>query len=122
MKPFDIELAKQGKPVCLRNGRKVRIICFDVKNNDYPIIALFEDGIHESAAYFNEKGETCTYPSDYDLMMASEKKEGWVNVCNADTIFYFVEGIIYDTKEEAIEHINPDDEIYVTTVKIEWEE
>ena len=122
MKSFDIELAKQGKPVCLRNGKKARIICFDVKNSDYPIIALVEDGIHEAAMYFNEKGETCVHPSGYNLMMASEKKEGWVNVCNADTEFYFIEGIVYDTKEEAIKHINPDNEIYVTTVKIEWEE
>lgn len=29
MKPFDIELAKQGKPVCTRDGRPVKILCYD---------------------------------------------------------------------------------------------
>ena len=40
-KPFDLEQAKAGKPVCTRDGRKARIICFDTKTlGDYPIIAL----------------------------------------------------------------------------------
>ena len=26
MKPFDLELAKQGYPVCTRDGREVRIV------------------------------------------------------------------------------------------------
>lgn len=29
LKEFDIEAAKAGKPVCTRDGRKARIICFD---------------------------------------------------------------------------------------------
>ena len=36
MKEFDIELAKQGHPVCTRDGRKVRVLCYD---------ALTEDGM-----------------------------------------------------------------------------
>lgn len=80
MKPFDIELAKQGKPVCLRNGRKARIICFDVKNSAYPIIALVEDGEYEVTMYFNEREGTCAHPSGYDLMMVSENKTGWINI------------------------------------------
>lgn len=44
MKPFDLEAAKAGKPVCTRDGIKARIICFDVINkSNYPIIALLED-------------------------------------------------------------------------------
>ena len=35
LKPFDLEAAKAGKPVCTRDGRKVRIICFDRINGDY---------------------------------------------------------------------------------------
>lgn len=31
LKPFDLNSAKAGKPVCTRDGRKARIICFDVK-------------------------------------------------------------------------------------------
>ena len=29
LKPFDLKAAKSGKPVCTRDGRKARIICFD---------------------------------------------------------------------------------------------
>lgn len=39
MKKFDLELAKQGHPVQTRNGRPVRIICWDRKS-EYPIVAL----------------------------------------------------------------------------------
>lgn len=42
LKPFDLEAAKQGKPVCTRDGRKARIICFDAKGNN-PIVALIYD-------------------------------------------------------------------------------
>lgn len=40
MKPFNLELAKQGHPVITRNGKKARIICFDRKGE--PIVALIE--------------------------------------------------------------------------------
>lgn len=39
-KPFDLEQAKAGKPVCTRDGHKARIICFDAKLENYSIIAL----------------------------------------------------------------------------------
>ena len=46
LKPFDIQKAREGKPVCTRDGRKARIICFDrrlfYKNVSYPILALVE--------------------------------------------------------------------------------
>ena len=120
MKPFDIELAKQGKPVCLRNGIKARIICFDVKNSDYPIIALVEYGIHEVAMYFNERGIAHAYSSGYDLMMASEKYEGWVNVYyDNDASSHRGCRFIYDTKEQAVKEAGS---AYITTVKINWEE
>ena len=37
--PFDLEAAKQGKPIYTRDGRKARIICFD-RINARPILAL----------------------------------------------------------------------------------
>ena len=48
--------AKAGKPVCTRDGRKARIICFNTKTLcDYPIIALVENAdnsIYEAAYSF----------------------------------------------------------------------
>ena len=42
LKPFDIQKAREGKPVCTRDGHKARIICFDYngETGDYPIVAL----------------------------------------------------------------------------------
>lgn len=42
LKPFDLQKAREGKPVCTRGGRKARIICFDKKEKDFPIVALIE--------------------------------------------------------------------------------
>lgn len=42
LKPFDLEAAKAGKPVCSRDGRKVKILEFDSGFRNYPIIALIE--------------------------------------------------------------------------------
>lgn len=48
MKKFDIELAKKGDKVCTRDGRKVRIISYDRKDRDYPIVALITQVDEES--------------------------------------------------------------------------
>lgn len=43
MKPFDLEKAKAGAPVCTREGFRARIVCFDADHNRFPIIALIKD-------------------------------------------------------------------------------
>lgn len=112
LKPFDIQKAREGKPVCTRDGRKVRIICFDRRINR-PIIALIEGDNHEEAlqSYFDNGRCCCDVTSGYDLMMLPEKKEGWVNVYKHN---------LYDTESEAKRaHVK---EGYIDTIKIEWEE
>ena len=120
LKPFDIQKAREGKPVCTRDGRKARIICFDrrlfYKNVSYPILALVEcsDGEDDVCGY-NEKGKVLIEDgAEYkdDLMMLPEKKEGWINVYKER---------IYSTKEEAIE-ATYDCVTYIDTIKISWEE
>ncbi len=39
MKPFNLEEAKVGKPVCTRDGKRVEIISFENPNSVYPILA-----------------------------------------------------------------------------------
>ena len=46
MTPFNIELAKQGHKVCTRDGRDVRIICYDVIGSEYPIVGLVSTIVH----------------------------------------------------------------------------
>ena len=117
LKPFDLKDAKAGEPVCTRDGRKARIICFDRKDNT-PIVALIEcvNGAEILQCYHNN-GRCYHYEtSDYDLMMLPEKKEGWVNV--------YRDGLLgaraYNTKKEALDNASPCD--YIDTVKIEWDE
>lgn len=123
LKPFDFEAAKAGKPVCTRDGRKARIICFDTINKgNYPIIALLEDKGCEAIFYYNKDGK-CNVGTERDLMMLPEKKEGWVNVYKSYNVGKKIPCMasIYPTKEEAKKSsvVGFD---YVDTVKIEWEE
>lgn len=115
LKPFDIQKAREGKPVCTRDGRKTRIICFD-RIGAKPILALVSstDGKGEDVFDYFVSGKSIASPleSGLDLMMLPEKKEGWVNVYKER---------IYSTKEEAIE-ATYDGVTYVDTVKVCWEE
>ena len=114
LKPFDIKKAREGKPVCTRDGRKARIICFNRESIGFPIIALVKNGDTEGVYQFDDKGRSNIDDEErgYDLMMASEKRSGWVNVYKER---------IYSTKEEAIE-ATYDGVTYVDTVKVCWEE
>ena len=121
LKPFDIQKAREGKPVCTRSGRKARIICFDKRINR-PIVALIEVDNHEEGlqCYFDNGRCCCDVTSDYDLMMYPEKKEGWVNVYKG------IDGITfskhpYPSKEEAIKSAGIMSN-RIDTVKICWEE
>ena len=122
LKTFNLELAKQGKPVCTRDGRKARIICFDAKGVK-PIIALIEYEIDERPCNYFANGRFYSNPNennDADLMMLPEKKEGWVNVYyDNDASSHRGCRFIYDTKERAVKEAGSN---YITTVKINWEE
>nr|DAF75823.1 MAG TPA: hypothetical protein [Caudoviricetes sp.] len=118
LKPFDLEAAKAGKPVCTRDGRKARIICFDAKCNK-PIVALIYDCNKETVLQYLENGRFFVDQIDkYDLMMLPQKKEGWVNIYKdfEDTVC-----CVYPTEKEALEDGETEKD-YITTIKIEWEE
>ena len=116
LKPFNLDAAKQGKPVCTRDGCKARIICFDRKDNT-PIVALIErvDGIEILQCYHNDGKYFHYETSNNDLMMLPEKKEGYANIYRSQ---------IYDTLERAKEAYKRtcNDDNYLQTIKIEWEE
>ena len=123
LKPFDLDAAKAGKPVCTRDGRKARIICFDAKG-DKPIIALVEMGTAETPNNYPIDGKAVSAKeSSCDLMMLPEKKEGWVNVYNHLGVITLSHNP-FDTKEEALEELkSASGRAYcVDTIKINWEE
>lgn len=129
LKPFDLEAARSGKPVCTRDGRKARIICFDAKDDrGFHIIALVDShGCKKELVYsYNNRGicgVNYSIESSEDLMMLPEKHEGWINVFNHGNNDTYVCNMIFATKElaeNAVKHMNGVK--HFATVKIEWEE
>jgi hypothetical protein len=122
MKPFNLEEAKAGKPVCTRDGYKVRIICFDCMNPNYPIIALELVGNTEIVTTYTKEGKhncSSTEPSANDLMMADIIHEGYINIYKKDEDV--VPGkIIYETEEKAKKYNCTMK--YLDTIKIQWKE
>ena len=83
LKPFSLEDAKEGKPVCTRDGRKARIICFDLQSiGKTPIVAAVQvTDKQEVISHYYEDGRLFVNgKSGLDLMMLPEKKEGGVNL------------------------------------------
>ena len=105
LKPFDLDKAKEGKPVCTRDGRKARIICFDSLSDDdkHPIIALVENKEgYEDIHRFTDNGKRLVTENDArDLMMLPEKKEGWTNIYK--TAIRHECGAVFGTEQEARE-------------------
>lgn len=132
MKKFNLDeyLKNPQKKVITRNGRNVRIICTNRKNEKYPIVALvavLPDNIgncEETYHYTTDgewvKGET----HSSDLLFASEKKEGWINIYKIKSTVNpcISSGLqVHNTKEEA-EAARGSNTDYIDTVKIKWEE
>ena len=114
MKPFNLEEAKAGKPVCTRDGKDVRIICWDWKNpSSISIIALVkEEKDGESIQKYTKDGRYYADGSecDADLFMKPQKHEGWGWASPYSKI--------YATKEEALAHKHKG----AFLAKVEWEE
>ena len=88
MKQFTLKeyLENPERRIITRNGRNVRIICINRKNEKYPIVALVavppdntgncEETYHYTTDGEWVKGET----NSSDLFFASKKKEYWINI------------------------------------------
>lgn len=112
MKPFNLEEAKAGKPVCTRDGRKARIICFDLNNKNFPIVAIINCDTEENAYQYDIDGICDEHDNNLNLMMSPEKKEGWIIIHKE---------AIYD--KETAEKIARETTANVIRIqKIEWEE
>lgn len=112
LKEFDLEAAKAGKPVCTRDGRKARIICFDLNNKNFPIVAIINCDTEENAYQYDIDGICDEHDNNLNLMMSPEKKEGWIIIHKE---------AIYD--KETAEKIARETTANVIRIqKIEWEE
>lgn len=126
LRPFDLEAAKAGAPVVTRDGRPVRILCTDCKDNNYPIVALINNSGEESVCTFTASGKclgTGIVDHCYDLFIVPTKRQGWVNVFHGtgDRARVRVNEAVFSKKEIA-EEVGKFWSDYVATVAIEWEE
>lgn len=124
MKPFDIELAKAGHPVCTRDGRAVRILCFDfISPENNPIIGLVRlNEKQEGMICYKADGRNFdSGMAELDLVMVPEKREGWMNVYENNLGIVFG-GVIHESEEKAKKHIKGNQDKFIKTIKVEWEE
>ena len=126
MEQFSLEkyLTNPSRKVVTRDGRKARIVSTNMRCANYPIVALVErcDNTEEINTY-TENGEfEVSNLSKYDLFFAPEKHEGWANIYKSNYDGYELSQV-YQRKEDAEneKYIN-DSDVYITTIKIEWEE
>lgn len=122
MKPFSIKehLEHPDWKVATREGEPVRILCTDLNDNNYPVVAVINkwhvdkftaDGIFQA-------GEE----TKYDLFFATKKREGWVNIYkNTNGNSCVGDSRIFESKEDA-EKEGKAWKTYIGTTKIEWEE
>ena len=123
MKQFNLEeyLKNPTKKVITGSGKSVRIVCTNKLDSTTPIMALIHKGSEEVIQLYTKEGKvTNKYPCfEYDLFFAPVKKEGWINLFKVNSTM--TTGEIYNTEEEAKSAIAKS-LVYISTVKIEWEE
>lgn len=129
-KPFNLEQAKaqNGEGLITRDGRPARLLCSDLKNEQFPLaVAVTTSNGNEYVEQYTKEGDCLVGGIDNDdLFMAPTKHEGWVNVITNPIIGYceVIRNRIWDTEKEAKENIPVmavEDPLTITTIHIEWE-
>ena len=122
MKQFNLQeyLKNPDRQIVTRKGTDAKIICTDGSNKTYPIFALIQNEEYKDVlSYTNDGINVDGYKSPFDLFFITEKKEGWINLFKVNSTM--TTGEIYNTEEEAKSAIVKS-LVYISTVKIEWEE
>ena len=124
MEEFSLEkyLKNPNRKIVTRDGKSVRIICRDRLDENYTVIALVHDGDCEKCYNYTACGKFNTYQNrdtELDLFFAPQKKEGWINLFKVNSAT--TTGEVYNTEEEAKSAIAKS-LVYISTVKVEWEE
>lgn len=69
MKPFDLEAAKRGEPICGKDGEPYRFICFDEQSEK----VVYGYGTNQICSTHFVIARACIY-------MAPKKRTVWVNL------------------------------------------
>lgn len=119
MKQFNLQeyLANPSRQVVTRDGRKVRIICTDFDNPDYPVVGEIKG--NKWPISFSINGEAIKGRQLYnDLFFAPTIVKRW-------GIVYRKAERLFDTREQAEKWMDEADEgekKFCSVCKIEWEE
>ncbi len=127
MKPFNLEEAKAGKPVCTRDGHEARILCFDFKGS-YRIVAAVSCGEDKEELFiFALNGRrfddnTNITEDAYDLMMKGEARKGYVALFKSveNGVLAYCSTNVYETPEKVRESTGTAD--CMDIVEVNWEE
>lgn len=88
--PFNIEKAKAGAKVETRNGDPVRILCYDKKPDNYPILALINKESGEYPIAYKADGQyfQSGANSQRDLVIVEEVEDVEVDLeaCEYDDL------------------------------------
>lgn len=121
MKPFNIKehLEHPEWKVVTREGEPVRILCTDLDDDDYPVVAATKNRYvnkYTADGLFHAGKE-----NEYDLFFYFKKIEAWTLFVKCAGNFV-LGSIFYDTIEEARRVQESDADRYGPIVKVEWEE
>ena len=124
MEQFSLEkyMENPNRKVVTRDGRSARIICTNRLDENYPVIALVNNEDSERCYSYTTFGKFDGHQNqdcEIDLFFVPEKKEGWINLFKVNSTM--TTGEIYNTEEEAKSAIVKS-LVYISTVKVEWEE
>ena len=124
MEQFSLEkyMENPNRKVVTRDERSARIICTNRLDENYPVIALVNNEDSERCYSYTTFGKFDGHQNqdcEIDLFFVPEKKEGWINLFKVNSTM--TTGEIYNTEEEAKSAIAKS-LVYISTVKIEWEE
>lgn len=93
MKEFNLKEAQAGKPICTRDGREARIICWDSKGDECSLIVAVRSKTDETLEEIITYNKNGMHPANDEsspdnLMMDLEKRKLYVNIYkNKDGIY-----------------------------------
>lgn len=128
MREFNLQkyLENPNQKIVTREGKSVRIICTDRKDDladEGPIVALVYDETkgQELSCFYYPDGRYYKEETYYlDLFFAPTKHEGWINMyCNSGDLYF--SNVIYNNEQDAKKKAKGSP-YYVATTKIEWED
>ena len=120
MKPFDLDKALAGSRVVTKEGKEVKNIALlkDLTEDEFRVVGVVAGEMYR----WTEDGVSVYEDDAYDLYLATEKCEGWVNVYREQTGQIEFGSKIYKNVTDAENSGKCNVNTYVCTTIITWEE